>query len=119
MPKIDMLVKPSPGLKGVKGVKGVKDRNTLIKEKEFDKEVKTCYNALKKLKRMEGDQDTDEWETFLGYKGEDKIVKVLKERANISQVWYAVCDGDGDATVEMYEGIEFVLKHECMPPSDN
>jgi len=124
MPKIETMHfkdMPSPGLKGVKGgsgIKGVKkthikDLNTLTEDKEF----KIRNSALIKLKRMEGDQDEDEWVNFVERKGEDKIVKVLKERANISQVWEAVCGGDGELTIEMSEGIEFVLKHGFMPTS--
>jgi hypothetical protein len=121
MPKIEDL--PSLGLKGVKGVKGVekgvkkteshfKDLNKLTEDKEF----KMCNSALKKLEKMEGDQDEDEWVNFVERKGEDMIVKSLKARANISKVWNGVCGGDGNANIEMYKGIEFVLQH-FMPTS--
>lgn len=120
MPKIEtMHFKDMLGLGGGKGVKGVKkteshfkDLNKLAEDKDF----KMCNSALKKLERMEGEQDADEWETFVERRGEDNIVRCLKERATISQVWKAVCAGDGDAIIEMSEGIEFVLKH-FMPTS--
>jgi hypothetical protein len=118
MPKIEDL--PSLGLKGVKGVKGVKKTESHLKDLNKlteDKEFKMCNSALKKLEKMEGDQDEDEWVNFVERKGEDMIVKSLKARANISQVWKAVCGGDGNANIEMYEGIEFVLKHDFMPNS--
>jgi hypothetical protein len=115
MPKMESIIKPSPGLKA--GLKGVKGGVRNLKKLTEDKEFKMCNSALKKLQSTEGDQDADEWDAFVERKGEDTIVHCLKEHATVFRIWRALCGDDGDANIEMSEGIEFVLKHDLMPTS--
>lgn len=81
-----------------------------------DKSKKMCKRALFKLMMMQCDQDSTDWESFVKRCGEDKIVEALKENTTVKKVWFHACGGDSNETIEIYDGIEFVLKH-FMPSS--